>query len=296
MLLTWVSIAGGMLLILLALRDILLTLMTATGRGPVSSRFMAVIWRVMRPVAVRWRSYREMAGPLVFLGVIASWTTMIVVGWGLIYWPFLPNEFLVDFGLDLERDSPENFLTALYFSMVVLATLGFGDIVPTDQWLRLIVPLEGLVGFGLLTAGISWFLSIFPALSRRRRLAHQIALVREAEDEPVDRWKADAMIALLDAFASQLIAIRSDQIQFPVIYYFRDADPKSELVPNLRYLLDTAGRVQAEHYEEGSPLDLHQHMLRRAVYDYIQTIAAQFHGGPAADPEALLDELAREHV
>lgn len=294
--LTIISIAVGSLLIFFALRDILLTLLTATGRGAISRWFMAAVWRVMRPLVIRWRPYRELAGPMAFLSVIAIWTTMIVAGWGLIYWPFLPDNFLVDFGLDLEQDSPENFLTALYFSMVVLATLGFGDIVPTGEWLRLFVPLEGLIGFGLLTAGISWFLSIFPALARRRRLAHQIALVREAEESYVDEWQPEAMAVLLDSFSTQLIHIRSDQIQFPVMYYFRDADPKSELVPNLRYLLDTAKEVGQGNSEVGSQMHLHQHMLQRAAYDYIETIAIQFMPGDHEDLDAVLEELASEHV
>lgn len=294
--LTVISIVVGSLLILFAIRDILLTLMTATGHGAISRWFMAIVWKIMRPLVVRWRPYREAAGPIAFLSVIAIWTTMIVLGWALIYWPFLPNNFLVDFGLELERSSPENFLTAIYFSMVVLATLGFGDIVPTGEWLRLFVPLEGLIGFALLTAGISWFLSIFPALARRRRLTHQITLVREAEEGAVDEWQPEALATLLDSFSTQLIDIRSDQIQFPVIYYFRDADPKSELVPNLRYLLDSASQVSEDQSQIGSPIHLHQHMLRRAVYDYIQTIAEQFLDRDCDDLDAMLDELAREHV
>ena len=34
--------------------------------------------------------------------------------------------------------------------------------------------------FALLTATVSWFLQLFPALTRRRTLAHQLNLVREA--------------------------------------------------------------------------------------------------------------------
>ena len=200
--LPWIALPLGALLIILAIRDILLTLMTATGRGAISRRFMAASWRAIRPFVRRSRPYREIAGPIAFIGVIGVWVTMIVVGWALVYWPFLPDDFLVDFGLDLERSSPDNFLAALYFSMIVLTTVGFGDIVPTGQWLRLLVPLEGLVGFGLITAGVSWFLSIFPALSRRRRLTHQIALVREAEEDSVENWTTEAAIELLDSFSA----------------------------------------------------------------------------------------------
>ena len=292
----WISVPIGALLIFITIRDILLTLMTPTGRGAISRWFMATAWKTMRPIIRRWRPYRELAGPVTFLGVIAIWTTMIVVGWALIYLPFLPDEFLVDFGLDLERNSTGNFLAALYFSMVVLTTLGFGDIVPTGEWLRLLAPLEGLIGFGLITAGISWFLSIFPALSRRRRLAHQITLVREAEVESVKRWEEETMTALLDSFSTQLIEIRSDQIQFPVIYYFHDADPDAELEPNLRYLLDLSDRAEQELGNVGSPMFLHQHMLRRAVDDYVQIIAAQFLGLTDGDTDQLLDALAADRL
>lgn len=294
--LSWIAILCGITIIYFAGRDILLTVMTPTGRGAISRRFMALVWRSMRPVVRRWRGMREIAGPVTFLGVIGIWTAMIVVGWGLIYWSFLPDEFLVDFGLDLERNSPGNFLAAIYFSMVVLTTLGFGDIVPTGEWLRLLAPLEGLIGFGLLTAGISWFLSIFPALSRRRRLAHQIALVREAEEDAVERWDEATMTALLSSFSTQLIDIRSDQIQFPVMYYFRDADPDAELVPNLRFLLDLSSRAEEELGEVGSPMFLHQYILRRAVDDYVETVASQFLNSTGDDTQQLLDALAGDRL
>ena len=294
--LTWISVIVGCALILLAARDILLTLMTSTGRGAISRALMAGAWRTMRPVIARWRPYREIAGPLTFLGVIGVWATMIVVGWALIYWPFIPEGFLVDFGLDLQRNSPGNFLTALYFSMVVLVTLGFGDIVPTETWLRVVVPFEGLLGFGLITAGISWFLSIHPALSRRRRLAHQIALVREAEETSDEHWTADAAVTLLDSFATQLIDLRSDQIQFPVIYYFRDADPAAVIAPNLRYLLRIADWAHEAHGEVGTAIHLHQHMLRNAVHDYLRTVGEQFLDTETDDLEQLLELLTADHM
>ena len=294
--LAWIAVSIGVALMFLAVRDILITLMTATSRGSISRWFMAVAWRGSRPLVRRWRVFREIAGPLTFLSVISVWTAMIVLGWALIYWPFLPNEFLVDFGLELERESAGNFVTAIYFSMVVLATLGFGDIVPTGGVLRLLVPLEGLLGFGLLTASISWFLSIFPALSRRRRLVHQIALVRDAEADVEERWDAETAAALLGSFSTQLIDIRSDQIQFPVIYYFRDADPAANLAPSLRYLLDMADWARDQHGAAGTSMALRRHMLHRAVHDYLETVAAQFLDHDGGDSVTLLDALAEDRT
>ena len=294
--LAWIAVPIGVALIFLAVRDILITLMTATSRGLISRWLMAAVWRGSRPLVRHWRAYREIAGPLSFLSVISVWTAMIVLGWALIYWPFLPDEFLVDFGLDLDRESAGNFVTSIYFSVVVLATLGFGDIVPTGGVLRLLVPLEGLLGFGLLTASISWFLSIFPALSRRRRLVHQIALVRDAEADLEEGWDAETVAALLGTFSTQLIDIRSDQIQFPVIYYFRDADPAANLAPSLRYLLDLADQASDQHGVAGASMALHRHMLHQAVNDYLETVAAQFLDHDGGDNATLLDALAEDRT
>jgi hypothetical protein len=42
-----------------------------------------------------------------------------------------------------------DFETALYFSMVTFATVGYGDVVPPHEW-RLFVALEGVNGFLLI--------------------------------------------------------------------------------------------------------------------------------------------------
>ena len=59
----------------------------------------------------------------------------------------------------------------------------------------MVVPIETLLGFGLLSASISWLLLIHPAIARRRTLAYEIALLRKAEAEtgiPVVRLDVEA--------------------------------------------------------------------------------------------------------
>lgn len=294
--LAWITVSVGILLIVLAGRDILFTLLTATGRGSISRRLMTMVWRVTRPIVRHWHSYRGAAGPLTLLSVISIWTSMLILGWALIYWPFLPDAFLVDFGLDLDRESPFNLITALYFSTVVLATLGFGDIVPTGAWLRLLTPIEGLIGFGLLTASISWFLSIFPALARRRRLIHQIALVRGASSDIDEFWDAEAAAALLNSFSTQLIHIHSDQVQFPVIYYFRDAEPAANLESELRYLLEIADWAVEQHGDASHSIHLHRQILHHAIDDYLDTVAMQFLNLEDGSTCEILDALAEDRV
>ena len=69
----------------------------------------------------------------------------------------------------LEPSERIDLLDSLYLSLVTVAALGYGDIVPTYAWLRLVSPLEALIGCALLTAAVSWILQIHPALARKPR-------------------------------------------------------------------------------------------------------------------------------
>jgi hypothetical protein len=116
--------------------------------------------------------------------------------------------------------------------VVTLTTLGFGDVTPDAAALRLIVPLEGLLGFGLLSASTSWLLLIYPVLSRRRSLAYEITLLREAEGtaaEPVGRLEPEALERLYAELTSRLVAVERDLVSFPISYYFAEEDPRFSL-------------------------------------------------------------------
>ncbi|MFE7630824.1 potassium channel family protein [Kocuria sp. NPDC057446] len=82
--------------------------------------------------------------------VVVLWVLLQGVGWALVYLPHVPGGFTYSPGVD-PADCPDP-VEALYISFVTLATLGFGDVVATDPWIRLATPLEALTGFALLTA------------------------------------------------------------------------------------------------------------------------------------------------
>ncbi len=294
----WLSVGSGCVIILLVLIDVILTLFTPSMRGHLNVRLVAIVWRLSRPLARRSPIAREMAGPITFLSVIALWATMIGIGWSLIYWPFLPSDFLVNYGVDLNRTSPNNFAASTYLSFVVLMTLGFGDIVPTSGVLRMVVVSEAFVGFGLLTAGISWFLSIDPALSRRRVLSHQIALIQGAEQDvhPLPEWDDQTLANSMRDIALELAAVQSDLQQYPITYYFRHADPEADLVLKLPFLLQLAQRMRTEVDDGHLPIELRSVMLERAVTDLLATIGGLYLQVGDCDIEALMKACLEDHA
>lgn len=292
----WLAVPLGVLCLVIVGSDIILTVFTPSLRGRLSVVIARAVWRALRPLGRRSGTWRELAGPAAFISVIMCWVVLIALGWALIYWPFLPDSFLVDFGADLERDSAGNFIAALYLSIIVMTTLGFGDIVPTEGWLRIVIGVEALLGFGLLTTGISWFLSIDPALARRRILTQQIALVRNAErlmGDGTRQWHAASLEQSLRDFANGLVAVHSDLIHFPITYYFRNADPDHDLAANIPYLLFLAQREQVQATDATQALYAQAVMLEHAATSYLHAVAREFLRLP---PDATRDDIVRAYM
>ena len=164
------------------------------------------------------------------VSVIGMWLTLLVVGWALIYLPHLPDEFLVASGP--VTSSSARIVEALYFSMSTITTLGYGDITPTSEWLRILSPLEAMFGFGLLTASLSWVISIFQVLRRRRTLALEISLLCEEQSvSGLALAEMNPLVAqrVLGDLSAQLRNVWNDLVQVPITYYFTSSDRRVAL-------------------------------------------------------------------
>ena len=75
---------------------------------------------------------------------------------------------------------------------------------------------------------MSWLLSIFPVLSRRRALAYEIRLLRGGRERRSDAGPPAPLPASVYAdLTSRLVASERDLVTFPITYYFHDDDPGS---------------------------------------------------------------------
>ena len=284
---------AGVALIAVALRDTFHTVFHPSGHGSLASAVQRGVWRLFRLVGQHRPALLPLAGPLAMIATVVAWETLVAVGWALLYWPRLPADFLLATGLDPAGQA--GFLDAFYLSLVTLATLGYGDLAPRSDWLRIIGPLEAFVGFGLITAAISWILSLYPVLARRRLLARQVALIREtAAATKIDPLRLDGGGGerLLADLASQLIAVRGDFNQFPVTYYFHAADERSALPVALPEL----ARFATEAAADRSPgVRFQGMMLGRAVEEVAAEIGQSFLGRPAATADEQLRAYATDH-
>jgi hypothetical protein len=213
-----------------------------------------------------------------------------VLGWTLIYWPHLD----VDFALsgDLQGATRGGFLDALYLSMVTVATLGFGDIVPVGEEMRVAVPVQSLLGFVLLSAAVTWVLQIQPALTRRRALAIRLSLLRRAGAVRVLAEEDVPMAAgLLEDLAGELVQARVDLTQYAETYYFRDGEEAASLAATIGTAAELARAATASRRVD---LRFAGSLLDAALGDLARLLDEQFlrTGG---DRSVVLAAYAADH-
>ncbi len=284
--LTWGTSALGAAVVVVVLLDIFATLWQPTGQGRITHAVMAGVWRASTP---RRRAGAN-PGPVAMLLVVAVWTAGIVVGWALVYAPHLPGSF--SYAVALDPAARSSLLDALYVSTVTVGTLGFGDVVPTATWLRLVVPLQGLTGFVLFTAAVSWTLQTYPALARRRLLALRLSLLRRARDrEGASGMGSPAWAYLLGDLATALAGVRVDLAQHPETYFHRESGDQPALPVMLCFAEELA---DAACCSDRADVQLGGAVLSESLTDFCTVLRQQF-GHQGDDDRAVLAQFAAEH-
>lgn len=231
----WLVSALGLVVVLLVLRDIFHTLGHPSGFGTLARLLFALTWRFFRAVNRRTGSSSDLAGPVGLLVAVAAWAVLLVVGWSVVYLPHMPEGF--HFSRPPFPEQPADLESAAYLSLVAVTTLGLGDIVPADPVLRVLVPLEALVGFLLLTAAISWILQVYPALVRRRSLARRLAVLSGTPGTVELLEQGEGGAALLGSLTADLATVEMDLRMYGESYYFRERDRELSLAAQLPVVL-----------------------------------------------------------
>lgn len=267
---SWVVSFAGVVVAGAALRDVFHTLFHPTGSGTLSSLVLRGSWRGYRRLAP---GRLTLAGPTAFVCIVVLWALLLVTGFALLFQPHLGTSF--SYSSAAVRGAGPGFGDALYFSGFTLGTLGYGDIVPTTAALRLLAVLEGLLGLALLTAAVSWLLSIYNALQRRNRLAAAAAALARG-GRPSDD--------LLESLALEVAGVRADLVQHSAAYFFQPQERELALPVSLPTLYEVSGRES----EAAS-------ILRASLDGLARTLRDQFVAATSTDAPAVFAAYAADH-
>ncbi|QHE72717.1 potassium channel family protein [Rhodococcus sp. WAY2] len=286
---TWPLTAVGSLLIGAALRDIFSTLWHPRGLGTICRLLFSLVWRVLGALDGRGRLLNS-AGPVAMVSTVLAWSAMMVLGWAAIYLPHMPDGFY--FSTALPPTVASEPVAALYLSLVTVATLGYGDITPAYPALRMLIPVQALIGFVLFTAAISWVLQIYPALSRRRAAAQRITMMADTGVVAVlPRVEPGTAIQLLGSVTEALTTIELDVMQYQETYFFRDAEPALSLAAALSFVPELAAAGSSSAWREvrwaADMLDTQaERLARRLDAQYLHT---------GAGTREVFDAFAQDH-
>jgi hypothetical protein len=284
---SWVWAVAGVVLIALGLNEVFHTLLHPTGRGRLSHFTATTTWGLSSRMGRRGRT---LAGPLAAVAVITSWAALQIIGWALVYLPFVPDGF--SYATGIRPGQYPAIVEAFYFSAVSMSTLGLGDVYPVQPWLRVFAPLQALIGFALLTAAVAWFLELYPGLGRRRALGLRLALMGRADTSGhiLDMESATSS-GLLDSITAALAQARIDLWQNAETYYFSEDVPETSLAAQLPYGLHLA-RV-ARRSSDRTVRNSGQ-MLEEAIDDFADLVRDRF-AMRVEGTDEILREYARQH-
>ena len=284
----------GLAMVLLAVQDVFLTLFHPAGRGAMSDYVARIVWRAFRRVSRRHPRAITFAGPVAFVGIIATWAALVVFGCSLVYFPYIGSAFAVAPGMD--PYSHRHYIDAFNVSLGALISLG-ADFNSNASWLRLLMGIEAVIGFGLLTADVSWLLSIYPVLEQRRSVAQMATLLHHAQletgNDPTLLPAGEAQ-TVLNSLTVGLLTLRNQIAQFPITYYFHMGEKQTALAGILGYMADLAERAASP----GRPpaVRLAGTTLGGAVDDFLVDLARTYLRMPCDDKQAVMRAYAEDQM
>lgn len=282
---TAVLTVAGAALVVFALVDVFQTLRPG-GSGPLTRLIFRITWQLS---GRRARSF-PLSAALTVLLVMTLWVTMITLGWAVIYLPHIPDGFAFN-GIDPDRYLP--FAEAVTISLVTLTTLGYGDAVATEPLLRFASPLQALIGFVLLSASVSWFAQLYPALARQRSFALSLSSMSDAGQiaalEAVPRDRADA---LLDRVTASVAELTADLVQTPEIFYFRERDSRLSMPAAMTYVLELRDRAVAAGDES---LRLQGRVIAHELDQLAELLRRQYPHVRGESTDEVLGHVAERH-
>jgi hypothetical protein len=283
----------GMLLIAVSLYEQFQTLFHPSGHGTLTDWISQGVWRIFRPIARHRPGILSLAGPFALVTIILVWAGLLVLGCTFIYYPRLTS-FVAS--QEITGQWPRTYFSSFTIAMASLMTMS-ADVRPTVPWIRLLMIVEGGLGLALVTACVSWLLSIYPVLENRSSIAEQGMSLFEAERETgLDVFTmADVeLAAVLLRFGEELSALHNQTVQFPITYFFGVRKRRSALEVILPYIDGLAER--ACETRRPPTLRIAGHGLQRAVESYVRLLGHRYLGMAGENKDMLLRAYAEDHL
>ncbi|MEX2670726.1 MAG: ion channel [Phycisphaeraceae bacterium] len=278
----WAICIIGVVVVLVTLIDIALSVLHTDINGPIGGNLHRAIWHGAVMITRRLPRFRRgilsLAGPLMMLAMFVVWATLFITGFALIVWPQL-DAFRTASGQEAA-----DFVDALYYSGVTATVLGYGDIAPRTDGLKILAFVESGLGFAIFSGVVTWLLNVVSGVSARDALALRVEQETGGTHDGVrliGRWLPNQASghapARLRELTHALQQLQPKMRQFPVLdvhYRSLNAGLAPERMVRSLATASIAGYLRADEHEQPD-LEEAASSLDGAVTDLMRLIAAQ---------------------
>jgi hypothetical protein len=274
----------GLVIVLVMILDVVRTTVAVdSGSGWVSGLITRLVWEAVLRISgsgTRRRALRQ-TGIAISLGTIALWIVLGWAGWSLV---FLGGRDAVVVAATGEPAGP---LARVYFAGTTLFTLGLGDYEPRGLVWEAAAVLTAGSGLLLVTLSIAYLIPVAAAATGKRQLAAYVsALGTSPWDILRHAWNGRDFHALdphLVALAPMLTILAQRHLAYPVLHYFHATERHNASAPAIAALDEALGLLEHGVPAAVRPERLSLLTLRRAVWDYLETLDSTFLE-PAPEP------------
>lgn len=248
----WLEQALGALLVIAVLLDVFLTVLYArAGTGIISSRLARLTWEAFRRVSRTFGPYGghvlSFCGPAILVLLVVTWALALTLGTALIMHPHLGSAIIAQGG-----ETPTDFMTAIYAGGISMAIVGSSDFVPQTAAFRLVYLFNALVGTSVVSLTLTYVMQVYSALQQRNLLGLKIHLFTAETGDAAEllahlgpRGQFSAGYSDLAELSSEISQIKEAHHFYPVLFYFRFAEPYYSVSRSTLVALDTVTLIRS---------------------------------------------------
>jgi len=243
---------AGAAVTVLVLLDIFLTVLYARAGtavfSPVVSRTIWMVFRlVSRPFGRNRGRVGSFCGPVILVALIFVWAAGLALGSGLIMHPHLGTGIRATGG-----STPRDFMSALYAGASSLSFVGASDFKPQSAGFQALYMVNSLIGMSVMSLVLTYVMQIYNALRTRNALGLAIQTLSDDTGDAAEliaglgpHGQFNSGFTNLTTLAASASAIKESHHFYPLLFYFRFAEPYYSVSQIATVLFDTVSLLKS---------------------------------------------------
>jgi hypothetical protein len=231
---SYIQFALGMLLTVLAVFDLIYTVLSPNGSGLITGKFTRWSWRFILFISGKSgkASILNHAGVIITFSQIILWVILIWLGNTILF--YSDSKSLID---PLKNLYVVSFTDKLYYSGYVLSSMGSGEYSPVGDWWKFYVGLISYTGVIYMSLSISFLIPVVEGVTKKRLLAVQIAEIGLNPKDMISRHYHnncfDSFIERAYDLRTSIVELGQTHLAYPIIHYFHSSKKYESLSVNL---------------------------------------------------------------